>query len=429
MDVKFNVTKEERKALVKAVGEIVGLAPVYLGAPDFKFAVGSCVIDRNGTAMIGDDTGAEDVRVLLAGLTERGFVFEGDIDELAPAVSGQNDVGAGDVGGVAGHNGNDTVKSEDEPDGGAVSVTAETVGSRLSVNMPLLGFTASSLDNLEKLIAAKAWILKKMAGTDELPIKRDEKHLCFPWFRRDASAAEVDAYARLIARLCETAKEKRRVTATERRLADGDNEKFKARCFLLSLGFIGKETAQARKILLAPMSGNGSHKSGDHKKQGAPTGATTAESGAKNPEAVRARMDGSGADGEPRCGECQHHCYYTEGSLRTNAGDIVDASKRAPAQYTHYCLNTPGGFRKIKHAADWSGCETAPKWCTLSEESDNRSARNEPANAENGGYRDCLACAASFSEPAENDGDPDKLFCQERGEYVAEDGYCDEFNC
>jgi hypothetical protein len=423
MEVKFNVTKEERKALVKAIGEIAGLVPAYLGAPDFKFAVGSCVIDRNGTAIIDEGTGAEDVRVLLAGLAERGFVLEGDIDELAPAVSGENDAGAGDsgdgdIGEVAGHDDNDAVKSEGEPD-----------GDRLSVNMPLLGFTASALDNLEKLVAAKAWILKKMAGADELPVKRDEKHLYFPWFRCDASAAEIDAYARLISRLCETAKEKRRVTATERRLADGDNEKFKARCFLLSLGFIGKETAQARRILLAPMSGNGSHKSGDHKKQGAPTGATTAESGAKNSEAVHARSDGSGAPAPPRCGECRHHCHYTEGLLRTSAGDIVDTSKRAPAQYTHYCMNTPGGFRKIKHAADWSGCETSPKWCPLSEESNNRGAHEESINTEGSGSRDCLACAGSFSEPAENDGAQGRLFCQERQEYVAEDGYCDEFSC
>ena len=42
--------------------------------------------------------------------------------------------------------------------------------------------------------------------------------------------------------------------------------------------------------------------------------------------------------------------------------------------------------------------------------------------------RDCLACAGSFSEPAENDGEPSRLFCQVRQKYVAEDGCCDEFN-
>jgi hypothetical protein len=70
--------------------------------------------------------------------------------------------------------------------------------------------------------------------------------------------------------------------ATERELADGDNEKFKARCFLLALGFIGKEYSQARKILLAPMSGNGSFKTGNTKKMVALISAKNAESEAES---------------------------------------------------------------------------------------------------------------------------------------------------
>jgi len=134
-----------------------------------------------------------------------------------------------------------------------------------------------------------------MTGADRLPIERDEQYLTFPWFVKDSSPSEVDAYSRLVARLCETAKEKQRVTATERRLDDGDNEKFKARCFLLSLGFIGKEYAQARKILLAHMSGSGSHKAGDGKKS-ASSGSTAADNEEENPEAIHNRVDFSGVD-------------------------------------------------------------------------------------------------------------------------------------
>jgi hypothetical protein len=43
----------------------------------------------------------------------------------------------------------------------------------------------------------------------------------------------------------------------------------------------------------------------------------------------------------------------------------VDTSGRTLEKYTHYCLKTPSGFRKIKNATDWSGGETAPKWCPL----------------------------------------------------------------
>jgi hypothetical protein len=165
----------------------------------------------------------------------------------------------------------------------------------LVVNIPLSGYTDLAIDNLEKLVTAKSWIIKKMAGADVLPIERNETYLRFPWFSKEASPSEVDAYSRLVARLCETAKEKQRVMATERNLEDGDNEKYKARCFLLSLGFIGKEYAQARKILLAPMSGNGSHRAGDGKKL-APTADTAVDSGEESVEAVTIREGYSGAN-------------------------------------------------------------------------------------------------------------------------------------
>ena len=144
-----------------------------------------------------------------------------------------------------------------------------------------------------------------MPSADELPIKRDEMGLCFPWFSKDASPAEVDAYSRLVARLCETAKEKQRVMATERSLEDGDNEKYKARCFLLSLGFIGKEYTQARKILLVPMSGNGSHRAGDGKKL-ASTADTAADSGEETIKAVAIREGSSGADSVDFGGEAAY---------------------------------------------------------------------------------------------------------------------------
>ena len=175
--------------------------------------------------------------------------------------------------------------------------------------------------------------------------ERDENCLRFPWFKQDASAAEIDAYSRLIARLCETAKTKQRVTATERQLQDGDNEKFKARCFLLSLDFVGEQTKQARKILLAPFSGSGSHRSGNHKRAAAPQDA----------EAIT----GGGAATVPaRCSECRHHCYYTDGQMLAADGGTVDTSKKTPDKYTHYCLAAPSGFRKLNKNGrlSWKSC-------------------------------------------------------------------------
>jgi len=348
MEITFsNVTKDNRKELLKAVGEIIGLAPVYMGAPGFAFSVGNFTIDRNGALIPSEYADMEGIRTLLTELAERGFVSAYGIDGIVS---------------------NNPADSEDvNPSEHSVAYGGS---GNLVINMPLSGFTASAIDNLEKLVAAKSWIIQKMSGADALPIERDEKYLAFPWFGRDSSPEEVDAYSLLVARLCESAKEKQRVVATERRLEDGDNEKFKARCFLLSLGFIGKEYAQARKILLAPMSGNGSHKVGNGKKL-APTADTAADSGGESPVGV-AVFDGTESAQNAvnaatllKCSACDHHRYYADSQLCNSTGDAVDTSSRAPDSYTHYCLNSPSGYRKLKHGAEWSGFETAPKWCPL----------------------------------------------------------------
>jgi len=220
MKVNFFVTKEERKALVKGVGELLGVKPKYMGAPSFAYEVGNCTIDKHGTMTFNDRIRGDAVQDLLIQLRAWGYDFKEDTSE----------------------------QSE--------------VCDRLSINASAEGFKAQSFQNLDNLISSKAWILRKMTGIEELDYEYKKTVLTFPWFKADATPNEVSAYSQLITALCETAKEKQRISATERLPEPGDNEKFKARCFLLSLGFIGKEYSQARKILLAGFSGNGSQRKG-----------------------------------------------------------------------------------------------------------------------------------------------------------------------
>ena len=304
MEFKFNIEKDERKALVKAVSEITGWEPVYKGAPSFSYAVDNYTIDRNGALICDERTSIEDVRRLLSELTERGFVFEGNIDEIAPIAleqarsdgpvecetgteaeaeneihtvqpvatemyeelplsSSECDQDGSDTGESDLYSSNECDATDNED---SCKLSVKYRSGKISITVPLSGFTNSSLVNLNKLISTKAWIIQKMAEVDTLPIEQAGEYLRFTWFKWDATPAEIAAYSCLITRLCETAKTKQRVVAEERPLQPDDNEKFKARCFLLALGFIGPEYAQARKILLAPMSGNGSHKSGNGKK-------------------------------------------------------------------------------------------------------------------------------------------------------------------
>ena len=210
MEVKYNVTGARRKELVKAVSEIADCPATYKGAPTFAYVIGDFYIDKEGTLSLNNMMDSELVEKLMDGLAERGFEF-------------------------------------DEPSEG------------LSIEMPLEGFTDAALENLDRLIASKAALIKKAVCADSLPVIRTEATLKFPWFSFNTTGDEVSAYSRLIGALCAAAKEQKRVVAKEKPV---DNEKFAFRVFLIRLGFVGDEYKVARKILLKNLSGNSAFKNG-----------------------------------------------------------------------------------------------------------------------------------------------------------------------
>ena len=141
--------------------------------------------------------------------------------------------------------------------------TTNSDGSgRLTVEIPLDGFTPEKLENLNRLVAAKATLIKAAIGTENLPIQLTGETIRFPWFPEGHSlnGDEALAYSTLVSLLCKTAKEKKRVTAKEKPLEG--SPKYAMRCFLLSLGMIGAEYKAARKTLLSKLEGNSSWKNG-----------------------------------------------------------------------------------------------------------------------------------------------------------------------
>ncbi|MCL1877760.1 MAG: hypothetical protein FWF80_02780, partial [Defluviitaleaceae bacterium] len=142
---------------------------------------------------------------------------------------------------------------------------------RLTIEIPLEGFSPEKIENLCRMVAAKETLLKTALGVENLPIQVKENSICFPWFQSEniLTAEEVEAYSTLISLLCETAREKKRVNGKEKPIEN--SPKFAMRVFLLSLGFIGSEYKSARKILLSKLSGSSAWP------KGAPPKANTAE--------------------------------------------------------------------------------------------------------------------------------------------------------
>ena len=125
--------------------------------------------------------------------------------------------------------------------------------------MPRSLFTDSNLENLKALIAAKGGLFKKALGVDDLPLEVTDMKVSFPWFPATPTPDEMNAYDTFICKLCEMARNQKRVNAAEKTT---DNEKYAFRCFLLRLGFIGAEYKTARKILLKNLSGSSAFKNG-----------------------------------------------------------------------------------------------------------------------------------------------------------------------
>lgn len=223
MRVEFNKTGAGRKALVTAIGEILGTKPKYMGMPTAAYDFGGLIIDKSGGAEFEENIFPKDIENLLDQLADRGFVAEGkEVSE----------------------------DHEEMPQSESVGLTVV-----ISLENVLVG-------NLTKLLDAKATLIKKALGVDDIRIEVDPEKVSFPWFSEILDADTCRAYQNFIAALCKMSKEQKRINATEKPV---DNEKYAFRCFLLRLGFIGSEYKADRKILLRNLDGSSAFKSGAKK--------------------------------------------------------------------------------------------------------------------------------------------------------------------
>lgn len=212
MEIKYNVTGQDRKRLVKTIAEATGADSKYLGAPTMAYRVDYFEVTRDGTLVFDDRADSEEVEAVLEAIAEAGFECE------------------------------DREKQ-----------------TGLTIEIP---FEKVNAGNLLKLLEAKGALIKKALGVDDIRIEMKEDRIAFPWFEELPSSEEVKAFSEFICKLSEFTANAKRVTTTEKEV---ENEKYAFRCFLLRLGFIGEEYKQSRKILLKNFTGSSAFKNGAKK--------------------------------------------------------------------------------------------------------------------------------------------------------------------
>ena len=204
MNIRFNIEKNQRKALAQKIGELTGSEVKYLGVPSCGYQIGAYTLDKE--AVLHGDELPDEIR-----------------NELQKA----------------------GYTAEDEP-------------VALTISMPRDFFGEQGLENLLQIIENKETLLKHALNTESLAVNECEETVEFPWFTVEKDG-DGDAYARFITALCEFAKNLKRVV---NKPDTSDNEKYAFRCFLLRLGMIGEEYKPVRRVLLRRLTGSSAFRHG-----------------------------------------------------------------------------------------------------------------------------------------------------------------------
>ena len=266
MKVNYNIQKEERKAMVGIVGNVLETKPTYCGAPSFSYKVGAFEITKDGSLRFDDALDEVTVARVRTALREEGFMSE----------DWENEASCGDTGEdkpiqTEAANTSTEVDVADEPilTEAAVEEVAPTKEAiteadedSLSISLPCTLFTETALQNLDALLLSKGRLIRHAFDIKEATYTLTNDRITFAWLHGTITDETAKAYAEFISKLCEMARTQKRVTAKEKIV---DNEKYAFRCFLLRLGMIGSAYKESRKILLQNLIGSSAFKSGHRK--------------------------------------------------------------------------------------------------------------------------------------------------------------------
>ena len=217
-EIRFTLESKQRPKLAQEIGNILGTAPHYERVPSCAYDIAGYRLDKEGVLHIPE--GAEETaKDLILQLRERGFQDDAEITEEVPV---QQD--------------------------------------KLTIVIPRESITDMALENLQKIIANKQILFQRAFRTDNTEIEITDEKINFTWFPYTADGDELAAYTQFISRLCDMARDAKRVSSKP---TETDNDKYAFRCFLLRLGFIGKEYKTARKILIRNLTGNSAFRCGE----------------------------------------------------------------------------------------------------------------------------------------------------------------------
>lgn len=218
-EIRFTLESKQRLKLAQEIGRILGTVPHYERVPSCAYDIAGYRLDKEGVLHIPEGVAVEMVEHLIRQLRECGFQDDAEFTEEVPM---QQDM--------------------------------------LTIAVPKEILTDTALENLQKIIANKQILFQHAFRTDSTEIEITDEKINFTWFPYIVDGDDIAAYTQFISRLCDMARDAKRVSSKP---TETDNDKYAFRCFLLRLGFIGKEYKTARKILLRNLTENSAFRCGE----------------------------------------------------------------------------------------------------------------------------------------------------------------------
>ena len=218
-EIRFTLESKQRPKLAQEIGNLLGTAPHYERVPSCAYDIAGYRLDKEGVLHIPEGVEEETVEDLILQLRECGIQDDAEVTEEVP------------------------VQQEKQ-----------------TIAIPKDSLTDTALENLQKIIANKQTLFQRAFRMDSTEIEITDEKINFIWFPYTVDGDEIAAYTQFISRLCDMARDAKRVSSKP---TETDNDKYAFRCFLLRLGFIGKEYKTARKILLRNLTGNSAFRCGE----------------------------------------------------------------------------------------------------------------------------------------------------------------------
>lgn len=273
--MKYEMNTDDRKVLVKRLGELTGVKPAYTYMPRCAYECEAYSVERNGDLMVEEaDADANIINTLIA----EGLI-KGEAMEIATEEPTQDWVPDAEY--------EQEAEAESAVSLGVTDMEQQT--DSLTISLPMTGHTGESLRRLVNMVYSRGMLLSKATGgafsiDKELITALDEastlvtaadfstmlneytsEHggltglaleadkVSFTGFPLTKDPDRNSAFQQLTCLMNRMAIEQKRIQA---KVVNDDNEKYAFRIWLLRLGMRGDEYKAARKALMENLSGH-----------------------------------------------------------------------------------------------------------------------------------------------------------------------------